>query len=151
MATGLLHFPGAVSRRSAVTGHNRRLNWQIKQRMSGIDAEPRVPRHNRFNDRPVATWREERRLEGQATWKQTSAFLLLSVPLWSSLLLPSLFLSVFFFLTPALDLVLDLFSSTLSLHLFPLAFFLSALLPWLQHHPYMKCICRGYKRGENGE
>lgn len=80
MAVELLHFLRAV-----ITGHNRRLNWRIKQRMSGVDAEPLVL-HSK-TERSVATWREERRLEGEATWKQTSAFHLSSV-LWSSPLLP---------------------------------------------------------------
>lgn len=91
-------------------------------------------------ERSVATWREERRLEGQVTWKLTSAFHLLSI-LWSfSLLrpLPSLFSSSLpsSFFPLRWILVLDLRSlPTLSLCLFPLAFSLPALLPWLQHHP----------------
>lgn len=82
---------------------------------STIDSKTEISSH---------TERGEEIIEGQVTWKLTSAFHLLSI-LWSSLLLPlpSLFLSALFFLSPALDLVLDLRSlSTLSLHLFPLAF-----------------------------
>lgn len=139
-----LHFH-RVCLHIVITGRNCHLNWQIKQRMSGIDVEPLVPPStiDSETERSVATWREERRLEGQVTWKLTSASHPLSI-LWSALCLPlpSLFLSALFFLPPALDLVLDLCSpSPLSLRLFPLAFSLSALLPWLQHHLYMKCIC----------
>lgn len=58
MGTELLHFHRAVSLCSVITGRNRHLNWQIKQRMSGIDAEPRAPRHNRFKDREISSHME---------------------------------------------------------------------------------------------
>lgn len=58
MEIELLHFHRAVSLRSVITGRNRHLNWQIKQRMSGIDAEPLVPQHNRFKDREISSHME---------------------------------------------------------------------------------------------
>ncbi|KAF3841054.1 hypothetical protein F7725_006916 [Dissostichus mawsoni] len=54
VAVELLHFHRAV-----ITGHNGRLNWQVKQRMSGIDAELLEPQSK--TERSVATRREERR------------------------------------------------------------------------------------------
>lgn len=117
MAVELLPFHRAV-----ITGHNR--GW-----MSGIDAEPLVP-HSK-TERSVATWREERRSEGEATWKQT--FHLVSVLFPSSSPLP-------FPLCPPLSSSGTGFGSGFvffdSISLFP-----PALLPWLQHHAYMKCIC----------
>jgi len=55
VAIELLHFHRAVSLCSVITGHIRRLNWQIKQRMSGTDAEPLAPQHYRFKDREISS------------------------------------------------------------------------------------------------
>lgn len=70
-------------------------------------------------ERSVTTWREERRLEGQATQKTDISISSFIRPLSVFLSPPSFSRSPsVLFLPPALDLVLDLFSSTLSLHLF---------------------------------
>lgn len=106
-------------------------------------------------ERSVATRREERRLEGQVTWKLTSAFHLLSI-LWSSSLLrplpsPPLFLP----LCPLLSFPCAGFWFWICVRcrLFLSVSFLSPSLSQLCCHgyniiPYMKCICRG--RGGGG-
>lgn len=102
---------------------NRHLNWQIKPRMSGIDAEPLVPQHYRFKDREISSHMERgEEIRGSGDTEQTSAFNLLSLLWFSSFLSPPFFSSVLFFLPSALDLVLDLFSSTLSSRLLSLSF-----------------------------
>lgn len=99
-------------------------------------------------ERSVATQREERRLEGQVTWKLTSAFHLLSI-LWSSSLLrplpsPPLFLP----LCPLLSFPCAGFWFWICVRcrLFLSVSFLSPSLSQLCCHgyniiPYMKCIC----------
>lgn len=139
MAKELLHFQRAVSPHSVITGRNCHLNWQIKQRLNGTNAEPLVPQHYRFKDREISSHMERGEeirgsgdMETDISVSSSIHPLVLLSP--SSSPLPFFFLSSFFPLRWIL--VLDLRSlPTLSLCLFPLAFSLPALLPWLQHHP----------------
>lgn len=63
---------------------NRHVNWQIKPRMSGIDAEPLVPQHYRVKDRGISSHMERgEEIRGSSDVEQTSAFNLSSL-LWSS-------------------------------------------------------------------
>ena len=99
-------------------------------------------------ERSVASWRERR--GDQSVWPRMETHISISSgPL-------SVFLSPPFFFPLSLLSSFGagfgsgfVFFDSFSLHLFPLAFSVSALLPWLPHHPYMKCICRGYERMES--
>lgn len=157
MAKELLHFQRAVSPHSVITGRNCHLNWQIKQRMNGTNAEPLVPQHYRFKDREISSHTERGEeirgsgdMETDISVSSSIHPLVLLSP--SSSPLPSPFSSSLpsSFFPLRWILVLDLRSlPTLSLCLFPLAFSLPALLPWLQHHPLHEvhlCSWDGSKR-----
>lgn len=123
VAKGILHFLRAVSGCGVLWGHECHLNWQIKTRM--------ISSHTERGEEIRSSSNMEMDVTGSSITRRSGP---LSSPFSSVGVLP-----------PAMHLVLDLFSLTLSLHLS----FLSALLPWLQHHPYMKCICRVHEEGEN--
>lgn len=108
MAKELLHFQRAVSPHSVITGRNCHLNWQIKQRMNGTNAEPLVPQHYRFKDREISSHMERGEeirgsgdMETDISVSSSIHPLVLLSP--SSSPLPFFFLSALFFLSPALD------------------------------------------------